>query len=529
MNGQLILIERVIYFCVWISVNIFSLYKLIIAQNEILDKHPQIKYSLRDLSHGWSFVSRLRDISDVEWSTWKYFIQTSWYYLVTQFIISELIRNTKTNFLKYWYILSSIIFIAVAAGLKQLLIITAQPVIFAIIIFSGGKKISVWLTSIVLLLSYNSLKYKYFFWRFLDDGDLLDEEVYLILFAVAWIELRCISFSIDYVERQEKLQNAENKGHKTISKYNEAVNMFSYVLYSPLLHIGPIMLYEDYEKSFTIQIERLSTRLKRFSFDIMLFLIYTFLLDLAFHYIYFFAMQSNIEAIKMLPTLALCGGGLWMGLEFHMKYVITYGTTAAFSRLDNMEPPPTPRCIVRIHVYSLMWRYFDVGLYKFLVKYIYKPGYNTLSKYVKLSKIGYKLIASLATFLFIFLWHGTVWNIFVWSALNYIGILLEYTGKAISETETYKFFKKAFLRSDEMEIRFIAFLCSPLLALSAISSFYLFAGSEVGDLFFGLLNGPTFYNCMIVGLSLYCCCQVSIALKDVPSRTDVPRSNVKHD
>lgn len=74
------------------------------------------------------------------------------------------------------------------------------------------------------------------------------------------------------------------------------------------------------------------------------------------------------QAIRKMPSLALCGGGLWMGLEFHMKYVVSYGTTAAYSRLDHIEPPPTPRCIVRIHVYSQMWRYFDVGLYRFLLK-----------------------------------------------------------------------------------------------------------------------------------------------------------------
>lgn len=69
-----------------------------------------------------------------------------------------------------------------------------------------------------------------------------------------------------------------------------------------------------------------------------------------------------------LPILALCGGGLWMGHEFHTKHVISFGTTSAYARLDHMDAPPTPRCFARIHLYSQMWRYFDVGLYKFLVK-----------------------------------------------------------------------------------------------------------------------------------------------------------------
>lgn len=69
-----------------------------------------------------------------------------------------------------------------------------------------------------------------------------------------------------------------------------------------------------------------------------------------------------------------------------------------------------------------------------------------------------------------------------------------------------------------MEVRFIAFLCSPLLALSAISNFYLFAGSDVGNLFVESFTHPSFLNSFLLILALYCCCHVSIALEDVPTR-----------
>lgn len=88
--------------------------------------------------------------------------------------------------------------------------------------------------------------------------------------------------------------------------------------------------------------------------------------------------------------MALCGGGLWMGLEFYLKYVISYGTSAAFAMLDNIEAPPTPRCIARIHVYSQMWRHFDVGLYRFLVKYVFLiEKYSTNNHF---SKFQYKYL-----------------------------------------------------------------------------------------------------------------------------------------
>ncbi|KAI5635617.1 MBOAT, membrane-bound o-acyltransferase family domain-containing protein [Phthorimaea operculella] len=183
----------------------------------------------------------------------------------------------------------------------------------------------------------------------------------------------------------------------------------------------------------------------------------------------------NTRVVRMLPPLALCGGGLWMGAQFHMKYIIIYGTTTAFARLDNIEPPPTPRCIARIHVYSEMWKYFDVGLYRFLAKYIYRPGFQEISNEYDLPKLAIKMMASFATFAFVFMWHGAIKSILVWSILNYL----------------------------------------------VVSNFYLFADTDVGDLFFESFYDLSFtnLNTIIISVALYCCCVVSMALQDVPSRT----------
>ena len=160
-------------------------------------------------------------------------------------------------------------------------------------------------------------------------------------------------------------------------------------------------------------------------------------------------------------------------------------------------------------------------------RYIYKPVFYTLSQAITMPKMAYKLLSSLLTFMFIFMWHGTTWNIFVWSVLNYAGIVVEYIGKAVAESEKFKLFKAKVLKTKAMEVRFTAFLCAPLLGLSAISNFYLFAGSDIGNLYFGLLKWPSPYNFMVGYMTLYCCCHVAIALYDVPSRTDVKKNEIK--
>lgn len=194
-------------------------------------------------------------------------------------------------------------------GFRQLLIVFSQPVIFSAIVFSGGKRISIWVTSILLLGGYNSLKYKYFFWRVLDTGNLQDEEVFVLLYAIAWVELRCISFSLDYIDKLEQRENIKDKENlEHISTWDDLISMFSYVLYLPVLFVGPIILYEEFEKSFHVNNENLLLRLKRFIWDMMIFLMYTFLLELAFHYIYFFALQSQLKVSKvMFHSNANCG------------------------------------------------------------------------------------------------------------------------------------------------------------------------------------------------------------------------------
>lgn len=246
-------------------------------------------FSFNDLQRGWHFTGRLRDVSDIEWSSWKYFFYTSWYFMLCQFLISEILYIICSSFLKYWFILSSTIFVIVYMGYKQMLIIFVQPLMYVLILLCGGRKLSIWISSILLLLSYNSLKYKYYFWNFLDHKDMQDEEVYLILFSVAWIELRCISYSLDFIERKENNLT-----------WPDVVNLFSYVLYLPLLYTGPVILYEEFEKSFTSKRKKIVPRLKRFAIDMAFFQLYTFLLDLAFHYIYFFAMQNNMQVCMFI-------------------------------------------------------------------------------------------------------------------------------------------------------------------------------------------------------------------------------------
>lgn len=239
---------------------------------------------------GWAFA-RLKDYSDFEWSSWTFFFSSSWKYLFLHFVISELLRKYWHNFVQYWYIIVSLTYVSEVFGMKQLVAVITQPTVFAFLIFSGGGKLAIWVIFISILVIFNFLKYKNIFWSVFDYENINDEEIYLLFFGLGWIGLRCISFCINYVDMRKQIITDNDDKTRRLSE--NLVAMFSYVLYLPTLYTGPIILYEDFAHSFKVTSNVI--KIKVFLKDMMIYLLYTILLDLAFHYIYFLAMMDQLQ------------------------------------------------------------------------------------------------------------------------------------------------------------------------------------------------------------------------------------------
>lgn len=69
-----------------------------------------------------------------------------------------------------------------------------------------------------------------------------------------------------------------------------------------------------------------------------------------------------------MTTWQLAGLGIAMGHFFHLKYVVFYGLPSAWAGIEGFTTPKPPCCVSRVYLYSFMWRYFDPGLYSFLVR-----------------------------------------------------------------------------------------------------------------------------------------------------------------
>ncbi|XP_011056628.1 PREDICTED: protein-cysteine N-palmitoyltransferase Rasp isoform X1 [Acromyrmex echinatior] len=242
-----------------------------------------------------------------------------------------------------------------------------------------------------------------------------------------------------------------------------------------------------------------------FMLNLIRYMFWCFFTELLLHFIYVNAIQYHLQVLQNLNSWELFGLGYCMGQFFFNKYVVIYGTCSNLCYLDDIKAPSQPKCIARIHLYSDMWKHFDRGLYKFLIRYIYVP-------IRKSNRCFGKLFASFLCFTFVFMWHGIQMNIFIWALLNFIGIVIEDIGTSIGKSKQYYKMQNTYLSSRNTK-RLHCILASPLLAMSAISNFYFLGGQDIGNIFTQKIIHGTWKSLFILLFLLYCCCQVSVDIK----------------
>lgn len=94
--------------------------------------------------------------------------------------------------------------------------------------------------------------------------------------------------------------------------------------------------------------------------------IWIFVFEVSLHYLYTTALQYYPTLLYPLDAWTLSGFGYSLPCLFFVKYFIIYGLANTLAELDQMQIPGPPKCVTRIHSSSLLWRYFDRGLYFWL-------------------------------------------------------------------------------------------------------------------------------------------------------------------
>ncbi|XP_034934455.1 protein-cysteine N-palmitoyltransferase Rasp [Chelonus insularis] len=485
--------EVVFYFIVWTSGVLYSLYHLYLAGSYfdyVEDRHG-------DFAPGWSWIERKQDISDDEWIIWIPLLKRLIPWLTAHLLIAQLMKYYKFNstVICSWYIFITSMFLYNYFGVNGMIIMFIQPSLSCLLISIGSIPFAYYiLLGCIIFAQVTSA----FTTLLRDWANFDDKQYYMMTVSIFWVQLRCICCTVDEIN---------NYKHQNIQGFlKNLIRITAYYFYLPTLLLGPFFLYSNFIKGVNEPFNNWT--LKRsliFIKNMSKYVFWIFFTELSLHFIYCNAFRYHPKVVSILNGWAFHGLGYSMGQYFCNKYIIVYGISGEISRADNIDAPPPPKCIGRIHLYSDMWKHFDRGLYQFLVRYIYGP-------IVRLNIPLSRIVASFLSFSFIYVWHGLHQFVLMWSSMNFLGIVIENVGTYISNTSQYVYCREKILSEKNIR-RFNCLVAAPLLAMSAVSNFYFFGGMKIGNLFIYRLFYDSWTTIITRILILYCCCQVSTEMK----------------
>ncbi|XP_054654434.1 protein-cysteine N-palmitoyltransferase HHAT isoform X1 [Dunckerocampus dactyliophorus] len=330
-----------------------------------------------------------------------------------------------------------------------------------------------------------------------------EEEYYLLLFSVAVGSLRLISFSLEHCW-----------GPSVRNGTLQLCWLFSYAFYHPFFYNGPIVTYKDYVEQMQRPAEE-SDRHK-FGFRYLLLrsgriLMWWCIAEYMIHVMYMHSIQSNETYLEILPPWALGGLALALVQFFFVKYLVLFGVPSMLATLDQLVPPHLPLCVSIMYSFTGMWRHFDKGLYRWLLRYIYVPLGGSHHG------VRYKMLSTALAFGFVCLWHGGHDYLQYWALMNWLGVLVETGLKALfGSALVYSFFERHF--SAATRRRCAAFLSAFSTAMLILSNLVFLGGIHVGRIFWKrvFLQGWSTVAPPMLAF-LYCFAQVGLEWTSHPS------------
>ncbi|KAG8000253.1 Protein-cysteine N-palmitoyltransferase HHAT, partial [Nibea albiflora] len=295
-----------------------------------------------------------------------------------------------------------------------------------------------------------------------------EEEHYLLLFSVAVCGLRFISFSLEHcwcpLDRGGGVQLCW---------------LFSYTFYHPFFYNGPIITYKDYVEQMRRPAEESDRDESAFSYLVLKsgrIILWWGIAEYMIHVMYMHSIQSNETYLEILPPWALGGLALALVQFFYVKYLVLFGLPSLLATLDKLVPPKLPRCVSIMYSFTGMWRHFDEGLYRWLIRYIYVPLGGSRHGLL------YKMFSTGLAFGFVCLWHGGHDYLQYWALMNWAGVLVENGLKSVFASSLIRSFVEQNF-SPAMTRRCIALLSAFSTAMLILSNLVFLGGIHVGRIF----------------------------------------------
>uniref|UniRef100_A0A8C5VBX6 Hedgehog acyltransferase n=1 Tax=Microcebus murinus TaxID=30608 RepID=A0A8C5VBX6_MICMU len=323
-----------------------------------------------------------------------------------------------------------------------------------------------------------------------------ENEYYLLQFTLT---VRCLyytSFSLEFCWRERPAERAA---------YSFPW-LLAYVFYYPAFHNGPILGFPE----FVTQMQQQEVGSPKASLRVLILglgrlLLWWWLAELMVHLMYMHAIYGSVPLLGAVSCWTLGGLALAQVLFFYVKYLVLFGVPALLMRLDGLKPPPLPRCVSTMFSFTGMWRYFDVGLHNFLIRYVYIPVGGSQH-----GLLG-TLFSTAMTFAFVSYWHGGYDYLWCWAALNWLGVTVENGVRRLVETPCIRDSLARHL-SPGVRRRLHAALASCSTSILILSNLVFLGGNQVGKTYWNriFVQGWPGVTLSVLGF-LYCYAHVGIA------------------
>ncbi|XP_062864037.1 protein-cysteine N-palmitoyltransferase HHAT [Trichomycterus rosablanca] len=479
-----------IYWFLSLASHLYSFYQLHLFSKE----HEENLEQDLQLERSIIFWSYRKDSTDFEWSFWtEWACRSLFWSLIGHAVVSQLCTVYMPQ--------------------RRKAVLTVYGVLCAWWLL-GSKGVAVLLLHLSVSLAVAHLRSPALCWGYtllmlstLHIGTLQDiqrgwyhsdENYYLLLFSTVMCALRCTSFSLELCWSPTPDEDTRRTRTFLLRLYN----LINYCFYHPLFYNGPIVNYDQ----FSQQVERpvCKTPAAWSCGQMVRVCGWWCLAELMIHLMYMHTIQNQETFLNMLPPWALGGLALALVQFFYVKYLVLFGVASLLVKLDGIEPPALPRCVSIMYSFRGMWRHFDVGLYKWLVRYLYVPLGGSRRGLLP------RVISTALAFGFVSFWHGFHDYLQCWAVLNWACVVVE---NAVTSFLRWPPLHRTTVRylSPAARRRGLALISSFSTAMLILSNLVFLGGIQIGLVYWKrvFIQGWSTVTLPMLGF-LYCFAQVGL-------------------